>query len=145
MSLDFQTFNPEGVAPPPGSAVGRPGFSRVVTVQGDMRFVYIAGQTPSDMEYKPVAPGDYQAQYVSVMESLRVQLEAAGATWDDVVFRRIFALDVDAYVEAIRRPDTPTYFSLERPPPSTMIGVTRLSNPEFLIEIDLFAVTAPKQ
>jgi enamine deaminase RidA (YjgF/YER057c/UK114 family) len=27
-------------------------------------------------------------------------------------------------------------------PPSTMIGVTRLSNPDFLIEIDLTAVVA---
>ena len=33
------------------------------------------------------------------------------------------------------------YFDPERMPPSTLIGVTRLSDPEFLIEIDLMAVT----
>ncbi len=28
----------------------------------------------------------------------------------------------------------------DRPPPSTLVGVTRLSDPEFLIEIDLTAI-----
>src|SRR5690349_1676273 len=67
-----------------------PAYKRVVTVSGDMKLVFIAGQTPSDENYRCVAPGDYKAQWLKVMENLDVQLRAAGATWDDVVFRRIF-------------------------------------------------------
>ena len=34
----------------------------------------------------------------------------------------------------------PRFENADKLPPSTMIGVTRLSNPEFLIEIDLMAI-----
>ena len=46
--------NPKGV-------FRHPGFTRVVTVEGPMRFIFIAGQTPSDENYKCVAPGDLKA------------------------------------------------------------------------------------
>jgi enamine deaminase RidA (YjgF/YER057c/UK114 family) len=76
------------------------------------------------------------------MEILDLELSGVGATWDDVVFRRIFTLDVDAFLKASAEdPVIKGYWNPERMPPSTLIGVTRLSNPEFLIEIDLMAVT----
>jgi enamine deaminase RidA (YjgF/YER057c/UK114 family) len=118
-----------------------PSFKRVVTVQGDMKLVFIAGQTPSDENYQCIAPGDYRAQYVHVMKNLDIQLKAAGADWDDVVFRRIFVLDVDAFGKIYFDKTLPKYG--DGRPPSTLIGVTRLSNPEYLIEIDLMAVVDP--
>jgi enamine deaminase RidA (YjgF/YER057c/UK114 family) len=117
-----------------------PSFTRVVTVSGPMRLVFVAGQTPSDEQYRVVAPGDYLGQYRQVMENLDVQLKAAGATWDDVVYRRIFTLDVDALVAALRADGGARYWSADTPPGSTLIGVTRLSDPAFLVEIDLLAV-----
>ena len=74
------------------------------------------------------------------MESLDVQLKAAGASWDDVVYRRIFVLDVDEFLKVASDPNAPRYGDPDRPPPSTMVGVTRLSHPDFLIEIDLTAI-----
>lgn len=124
---------------PPG-VFEHPAFSRVVTIQNPGKLIFIAGQTPSDENYDPVAPGDYRAQYIKVMDNLGIQLAAAGAGWDDVVFRRIFVLDVDAYIRMMRSSDLPVYYAPGRMPPSTTIGVTRLSKPEFLIEIDLMAV-----
>ena len=118
-----------------------PAFKRVVTVQGDMKLVFIAGQTASDENYDCVAPGNYRAQYLHVMNSLDIQLKAAGATWDDVVFRRMFVLDVDEFAKIYWDKTLPTYG--DGRPPSTLIGVTRLSKPEFLVEIDLMAVVDP--
>ena len=118
-----------------------PGFKRVVTVQGDMKLVFIAGQTASDENYDCVAPGDYRAQYVHVMNNLDIQLKAAGATWDDVVFRRMFVRDVDEFAKIYWDKSLPTFG--DGRPPSTLIGVTRLSKPEFLVEIDLMAVVDP--
>jgi enamine deaminase RidA (YjgF/YER057c/UK114 family) len=132
-----QQFERQAIDPP--GIFKHPAFTRVVTVKGPMKLVFVAGQTPSDQDYKPVAPGDYRAQLIKVMENLDVQLKAAGATWDDVVYRRIFVLDVDKYLVAARDPSIPKFGSFDRPP-STLIGVTRLSNPEFLIEIDLLAI-----
>lgn len=131
--LEKRYINPPGI-------YKHPAFTRIVTVKGPMKLVFIAGQTPSDENYKCVAPGDYRAQYIKVMENLTVQLKAVGATHDDVVYRRIFVKDVDEYLKVSRDPQTPRYGDADNAPPSTLIGVTRLSDPSFLIEIDLIAV-----
>jgi enamine deaminase RidA (YjgF/YER057c/UK114 family) len=117
-----------------------PSFTRVVTVSGPMKLVFVSGQTPTDAEYRVVAPDDYRAQYRQVMENLDVQLKAAGATWGDVVYRRVFTLDVDALIAALRAEAGAGYWDADTMPGSTLIGVTRLSDPAFLVEIDLLAV-----
>jgi enamine deaminase RidA (YjgF/YER057c/UK114 family) len=117
-----------------------PAFTRVVTVKGPCKFIFIAGLTAADKNYRCIAPGDYRKQYINILENQTLQLSAAGATWDDVVFRRIYALDVDAFLHT--QADVPTPWSSGSAPPSTLIGVTRLSSPDFVLEIDLTAVTA---
>ena len=124
----------------PTSIFKHPAYTRIVTVKGPMKIIFIAGQTPSDENYQCIAPGNYRAQYIAVMDNLEIQLKAAGASWDDVVYRRVFVLDVDKYLEVSSDPETPKFGDPDRPPPSTMVGVTRLSNPDFLIEIDLTAI-----
>ena len=89
--MEREHINPTGV-------YKHPAFTRVVTVKGPMKIIFIAGQTPSDENYQCIAPGDFRAQFIAVMESLDVQLKAAGASWDDVVYRRIFVLDVDEFL-----------------------------------------------
>lgn len=132
--MEIERINPEGV-------YKHPNFTRVVTVKGPIKLIFIAGQTPSDENYAAVALGDYRAQYIKVMENLEIQLEAAGATWDDVVFRRIFVLDVDEFKLRTRGEDAPQFGDPDNPPPTTLVGVTRLADPDFLVEIDLLAIT----
>ena len=50
-------------------------------------------------------------------------------------------LDMDAFGKVVFDETLPKYG--DGRPPSTLIGVTRLSNPEYLIEIDLMAVVDP--
>src|SRR5437016_13989788 len=107
----------------PSGVFRHPGFTRVITVQGPMKIVFIAGQTPSDENYEPVSPGNWKAQYIQVMNNLEVQLKAAGATWDDVVFRRVYVLDVDEFLKIARDPDVTRFGDPNKPPPSTLIGV----------------------
>ena len=119
-----------------------PSYTRVITVSGPSKLIFIAGQTPSDERYRPVEIGNMRGQYLRVMEALTIQLNAAGATWDDVVYRRIFVLDMDAFINVQTNPAMTYPWHPDRPPPSTLVGVTRLSHPDFLIEIDLMAVTS---
>ena len=118
-----------------------PNFTRIITVKGPMKLIFIAGQTPSDENYNAVSIGDYRAQYIAVMENLEIQLKAAGAGWDDVVFQRIFVLDVDKFKNQTRGEDAPKFGDPNNPPPTTLIGVTALADPDFLIEVDLMAIT----
>lgn len=78
-----------------------PAHTRVISAAAPGRKVFIAGQTPSDATCQPVAVGDLGVQYLHVMDALTLQLEAAGATWADVVFRRLYVLDMDAFLSPI--------------------------------------------
>ena len=82
-----------------------PSYTRVITVKGPCKFIFIAGQTPSGDNYEPVAKGDYKGQYEAIVAALTLQLKAAGATWDDVIVRRVFTLDVDALKKVMADPD----------------------------------------
>jgi len=115
-------------------------YTRVLTVEKPSKLIYIAGQTPADENYQPVHPGDPRAQYIAVLEGLTLQLKAAGATWDDVVFRRMYAVDVPAFIKVMNDKTVPLPWNTGRPSPSTLIGVTALSNPGFLIEVEIVAV-----
>lgn len=128
-------LNPEGF-------FRHPGYSRVVTLEGPMKLVLVAGLTASDENYRCVAPGDMRAQYLMVMTNLDRLLREAGATFADVVYRRTFVRDVDDYLRIVADPATPKFFNPDAMPGSTMIGVTRLSDPDFLIEVDLLAAVA---
>ena len=124
---------------PPG-LFHHPNYTRVLTVEKPSKLIYIAGQTPADDNYQPLHPGDLRAQYAAVLDGLTLQLKAAGATWDDVVFRRMYALDVPAFLKVLNDRTLPLPWDVNRPSPSTLIGVTALANPGFLIEVEIMAV-----
>ncbi len=117
-----------------------PSYTRVMKVKNPTELIFIAGQTPADEQYQPVHPGDLRAQYIAVLEGLSIELDAAGATWDDVVFRRMYVVDVDAFLTVLRDTTIPVPWNRERPSPSTLIGVTRLADPGFLVEVEIIAV-----
>ena len=124
---------------PPG-VPKRAHYTRVLTIDKPSKLVYIAGQTPADDKYQPVHAGDVRAQYIAVLAGLTLQLKAAGATWDDVVFRRMYAVDVPSFLKVMNDPTVLLPWNKARPSPSTLIGVTALSNPGFLIEVEIVAV-----
>lgn len=124
----------------PPELFAHPGYGRVATVSGDMKLVFIAGQTPTDENYKCVAVGDFAAQYLHIMKCLEIQLYAAGATWDDVTYRRIYVKEGNPDAPGWADQPLPQYGDKPIRPPSTAIGVTRLGHPDFLVEIDLMAV-----
>ena len=115
-------------------------YTRVLTVDKPSKLIYIAGQTPADDKYQPVHAGDVRAQYIAVLEGLTLQLRAAGASWDNVVFRRMYAVDVPAFVKVMNDTTVALPWDKSKPSPSTLIGVTALSNPGFLIEVEIIAV-----
>ena len=96
-AAEVERINPPGL-------YKHPAYTRVITARGG-KIIFMAGQTPSDMNYKCVHPGDYKAQYIAVMEGLKTGLEAAGATFDNVVHRRAFVLDMDKYLAVTRDPE----------------------------------------
>src|SRR5258708_5185129 len=134
MRMELQRLNPPEI-------FAHPGFTRIITVSGPAKIVWISGQTPQNPDLSCVAPGDYQAQYIDVMTKLTLQLKAVGATWNDVTFKRTYTRSIPQWRAAMALPSTPKF--TDQLPCSTLIGVTELSNPDFLLEIEIMAAIAP--
>jgi 2-iminobutanoate/2-iminopropanoate deaminase len=92
-------FQPEGMNV--RMSGGPPSYSRVVTVSGTGKIVYIAGQLARDIDGNCVGKGDMRAQMEQTFANLDRCLKAAGATWADVVKTNTFVTDFD------RRGDEP--------------------------------------
>jgi reactive intermediate/imine deaminase len=115
------------------------GHSHVVDSPGG-RIVYVSGQVPLDGDGQLVGEGDFEAQARQVFENLTRALEAADASWDDVVKLNYFLRDVGEItsVRAIRD----AYVDTERPPASTLVEVSGLFRDDVLIEIEAVAIRA---
>ena len=85
-----------------------------------------------------------RAQYLAVLDGLTLQLTAAGASWTDVVFRRMYTVDVPSFMNVMRDLEVRAKHPWNKgsPSPSTLIGVTALSNPGFLIGVEIAAVVS---
>ena len=93
---------------------------------------------PLDADGQLVGEGDFDAQVRQVFENLTAALEAADASWSDVVKLNYFVRDVEriASVRTIRD----EYVNTEQPPASTLVEVSRLFRDDVLIEIDAVAI-----
>jgi len=130
--MPIRRSNPAGLGPPPG-------YSQVVAVQAG-RIVFIAGQTALDENGELVGKNDIAAQAEQVFRNIAIALEAAGCTAANLVKLTVFLRDMNnlgAYREARNR-----FFATVSPPAApaiTLIEVSRLYGPEFLIEIEAVA------
>jgi enamine deaminase RidA (YjgF/YER057c/UK114 family) len=120
---------------PPGLAAA-PGYSQVVSASG--RLVFVAGQVALDEEGTVVGHGDVVRQAEQVFANLERALDAAGASFSDVVKLNYYFIDISA-LPAVRLVRD-RYVDRARPPASTAVEVTGLARPEFLIEIEAQAI-----
>ncbi|MGW8065490.1 RidA family protein [Streptomyces ziwulingensis] len=123
---------PEGVAPAAQ-------YSHVVAGTG--RFVAVSGQLALDEDGGLVGEDDPAAQARQVFENARRCLAAAGATFDDVVKLTFYVTDT-AHPPAIRAARA-AHIPDDRLPAASAVRVAGLVRPEFLMEIEAFAVVAP--
>jgi reactive intermediate/imine deaminase len=113
------------------------GYSHVVDAPAD-RVIYISGQVPLNQAGELVGEGDIEAQARQVFENLTAALEAAEASWPDVVKLNFFVVDV-TQIGAVRGVRD-AYVNRGQPPASTLIEVSRLFRDDVLIEVDAVAV-----
>jgi reactive intermediate/imine deaminase len=125
-------LNPETMPPPAG-------YTQVVDAPAG-RIVYLSGQVAMDTDGRLVGEGDFEAQTRQVFENLTRALEAAEASWSDVVKLDYFLRDV-GQIAAVRK-IRDEYIDTERPPASTLVEVSGLFRPDVLVEIQAIAIKA---
>ncbi len=116
-----------------------PGYSQVVDVRAG-RLIFIAGQTALDQAGELVGRDDIAAQATQVFCNLNAALGSVGCSPANLVKLTVFLRDMghlSAYREARNR-----FFSSVTPPAApaiTLVEVSRLYGPDFLIEIEAVA------
>ena len=132
----IDVLEPPGVAPPGGL------YSHASQITSG-KVVLIAGQLAIDERGEIVGVGDFTAQMRQVFANLRAALQAAGATFQDVAkFTTFLTRDTDlaAFAET-RKQLFAEIYPRGAYPPNTLLVVSRLVRPEFLIEIEAIAAT----
>jgi enamine deaminase RidA (YjgF/YER057c/UK114 family) len=116
-----------------------PGYSQIVEVTAG-RIIFIAGQTALDRDGNLVGSNDFAAQAEQVFNNLSIALQASGCTAANLVKLTVFLTDMDnlvRYREARNR-----FFASVTPPAApavTLVEVSKLYGPDFLIEIEAIA------
>jgi enamine deaminase RidA (YjgF/YER057c/UK114 family) len=131
--MDKEIINPETLARPSG-------FSHGILVSRG-RTLFLAGQTASDKEGRITAPGDLTKQYEQVLSNLKVVVEAAGGSMQDIVKMTIFVSDRDDYhahlkpLGKVHQAFFGSYY-----PAMALLEVSRFFQEGVLIEIEGIAV-----
>jgi enamine deaminase RidA (YjgF/YER057c/UK114 family) len=119
-----------------------PAFSQAAVISSDMQIVYVGGQNAVNAEGKIVGK-DIGTQTEQALTNVKLALEAAGATFDDVFKMTIYFVqgqDVQAGFAASQKiipKGTPA-------PTISGIMVAGLANPDYLVEIEAVAAIKAK-
>jgi enamine deaminase RidA (YjgF/YER057c/UK114 family) len=133
MSKPSKEFiNPKGLLTPPG-------YSHVAKINKGT-IVYLAGQVSSDASGQLVGAGNFEAQAEHVYGNVKIAVEAAGGTMADIVKLNVYIVaEVDPAEMPKLRAIRNRYVNAAHPPASTLVYVTRLAQPGWLIEIEAVA------
>ena len=114
-----------------------PSYSQAMKVSGAQTVLFLAGQVAYDDKGGPAHRGDFKAQARAVFQALKAQVEAGGGTMDNIVKINTYLTDIRhrADLASIREE-----FMGKKSCASTLVGVTALAMPEWLIEIEAVAV-----
>jgi enamine deaminase RidA (YjgF/YER057c/UK114 family) len=115
-----------------------------VSISTGSRHVHVAGQIARDGEGNRLATGDLTGQTVEVFRNVVRGLAGAGATFDDVVRLRFFAVKwspekMDDFLAGIALAREELQLP-ELLPPLSFIGVDYLFEPDVLIELEAYAI-----
>ncbi|MDE0342267.1 MAG: RidA family protein [Deltaproteobacteria bacterium] len=114
----------------------RPRYTQGILAEGK-RLLFVAGQTGVDADNNVVGKGDVAAQTEQVLKNMKAVLDEAGASFADIV--KITTYITDPRFRDGLNPARLKYFG-DNPPASTLVVVSGLADPDYLVEIEAIAV-----
>ncbi len=114
------------------------GYSRAVQIGNQ---VFVSGTTATDESGVVVGVNDAYKQTRFILKKIESALGQAGASMKDVVRTRMFVTDILRWEEIGKAHGE---FFKDIRPVSTMVEVSRLIDPDHLVEIEVDAVVSQK-
>ena len=99
--------------------------------------VYVSGTTGTDPSGKVLSPGDVRAQTAQAIRNIENALKRLGLGLENVVRTRIFLTQMDRW-EEVASVHKESFGEIH--PATSLVGVTRLVDPEMLVEIEADAI-----
>jgi len=130
--MNVQYLNPSTLCPTFG-------WTHVVTATGG-KTVYISGQVGVNDRGEIVGKENLAAQTEQAFRNIESALATVGATFHDVVKTSLFVVGLKPEHVPVIREIRSRYVSADHPPASTLVGVSALVGPDWLIEIEAIAV-----
>jgi enamine deaminase RidA (YjgF/YER057c/UK114 family) len=112
-------------------------YSQALAVPAKGVLVFVSGMTARRVDGTVAGVGDVEEQTRQVCENIKIALEAAGGTLADVCRVDVYLRNIvdRERVNKVRR-----QFFGSPPPASTLVEVSRLASPEYLVEISAIAL-----
>jgi enamine deaminase RidA (YjgF/YER057c/UK114 family) len=114
-----------------------PTYTQTMKVTGAQTILFVSGQVAYDDKGQPGHPGDFAAQARATYSALKAQVEAGGGSLANIVKLTTYLVDIRYRndLASIREE-----FFGKKGPASTLVGVTALAQPGWLIEVEAIAV-----
>ncbi len=134
--MTVQRFTPEGMM--------QPTPYHHVAVGTGTRHVHVSGQIARRADATPVSPGDLAGQVAQALRNTATGLAGAGATFDDVLRLTFYVTawepgKIGAFMAGVE--EVAEEIGLPTPiPPSSLIGVDYLFEPDVLVEVEATAI-----
>ena len=127
--VSIEAFCPPDVFNPPI-------YTQGVRVTGAQTILFLSGQVAYDQQGGTLHCGDFKGQAREAFRALKSLVESAGGTMGNIVKLNTYMTDIR--YRADLGPIRQEFFS--KPPASTLVEVSALAHPDWLIEIEAIAV-----
>ena len=114
-------------------------FAQAIAVEATGKLVFISGMVAARPDGSIAGVGDIEAQTRQVCENVKAAVEAAGGTMANICRVDVYVRNMEnlAPIHKVRREYFPS-----PPPASTLVEVSKLVSPEYLVEVSAIAVVS---